>query len=131
VLKNVFFGAALIWTIVIACLCLVSFNHFPKMGLSNSDKYAHFAFYFVFSGLWFLYFSHRKDSFNRVRTVLVVFFLSLFYGVAIEMMQYLFTDTRKADVFDVLANAFGAVIGLLVIVSYQKYLQKIKLRNNI
>lgn len=126
-LKNVFFGAALIWTIVIACLCLASFNQFPKVELSNSDKYAHFAFYFVFSGLWFLYFSHRKDSFNRVRTVLVVFFLSLFYGIAIEMMQYLFTDTRKADVFDVLANAFGAVIGLLVIGSYQKYLQKIKL----
>lgn len=126
-LKNVFFWAALIWTIVIAFLCLVSFNNIPKVGLSNSDKYAHFTFYFVFSGLWFLYFSYRKDNFSKVKRFLVVFFLSLFYGIAIEMMQYLFTETRKADIFDVLANAFGAVIGLLVIGCYQKYLQRIKL----
>ena len=126
-LKNVFFWAALIWTIVIAFLCLVSFNNIPKVGLSNSDKYAHFTFYFVFSGLWFLYFSYRKDNFSKVKRFLVVFFLSLFYGIAIEMMQYLFTETRKADIFDILANAFGAVIGLLVIGCYQKYLQRIKL----
>ena len=126
-LKNVLFGAALIWTIVIAFLCLVSFSHIPKVGLSNSDKYAHFTFYFVFSGLWFLYFSYRKDNFSKVKRFLVVFFLSLFYGIAIEMMQYLFTETRKADVFDVLANAFGSVIGLLVIECYQIYLQRIKL----
>ena len=126
-LKNVFFGAALIWTIVIACLCLVSFNDIPKVGLSNLDKYAHFTFYFVFSGLWFLYFSYRKDNFSKVKRFLVVFFLSFFYGIAIEMMQYSFTETRKADIFDVLTNAFGAVIGLLVIGCYQKYLQRLKL----
>ena len=126
-LKNVFFWAALIWTIVIAFLCLVSFNNIPKVGLSNSDKYAHFTFYFVFSELWFLYFSYRKDNFSNVKRFSVVFFLSLFYGIAIEMMQYLFTETRKADIFDVLANAFGAVIGLLLIGCYQKYIQRIKL----
>ena len=126
-LKNVFFWAALIWTIVIAFLCLVSFNNIPKVGLSNSDKYAHFTFYFVFSGLWFLYFSYRKDNFSKVKRFLVVFFLSLFYGIAIEMMQYFFTETRKADIFDVLANTFGAVIGLLLIGFYQKYIQRIKL----
>jgi VanZ family protein len=127
VLKNVFFWAALIWTIVIAFLCLVSFNHIPRVGLSNSDKYAHFTFHFVFSGLWFLYFSHRKGNFNKVSTFLMVFLLSFFYGVAIEMMQDLFTETRKADVFDVLANAIGALIGLLVIGFNRKYLQRIKL----
>jgi len=127
VLKNVFFWAAFIWTLVIAFLSLVSFNNIPKMGWSNSDKYAHFTFHFVFSGLWFLYFSYRKGNFNEVRTVLAVFFLSLFYGIAIEMLQYLFTETRKADIFDVLANAFGALVGLLSIGFYQKYLQRIKL----
>ena len=126
-LKNVFFGVALIWTIVIACLCLISFSHIPKVGLSNSDKYAHFAFYFVFSGLWFLYFSHRNDNLSKVKMFLVVFFLSLFYGIAIEIMQYLFTETRRADVFDVLANALGAVMGLLVIGCYQKYFQSVKI----
>ncbi len=127
-LKNVFFGAALIWTIVIAILCLVSFSNIPKLGFSNSDKYAHFTFHFVFSGLWFFYFSHRKDNLNKVSTFIMVFFLSLVYGIVIEILQHLFTDTRKADIFDVLANAFGALVGLLSIGFCQKYFQRINFR---
>ena len=58
----------------------------------------------------------------------MVFFLSLVYGIVIEILQHLFTDTRKADIFDVLANAFGALVGLLSIGFYQKYFQRINFR---
>ncbi|HLF53322.1 VanZ family protein [Flavobacterium sp.] len=128
--KQIYFWAALFWTFAIAFLCLVSIgNVVPQVSLQNADKYVHFTFHFVFTWLWFLYFSHEKIESSNAKTILAVFLLSFIYGISVEIMQGFFTIARKADIYDVLANTTGAVMAVISIRLYQKYMQKRKLSN--
>ena len=52
---------------------------------------------------------------NYNNLVTKTFFLSLSYGVLIEIAQQLFTKTRQADVLDVLANITGAILAVILI----------------
>jgi VanZ family protein len=127
--KQIFFWLALTWTFVVAFLCLASFGNMPNVGLQNADKYAHFTFHFVFTVLWFLYFNFKRTESSNAKTILMVFLLSFIYGISVEIMQGMFTINRKADIFDVLANTTGAVMAVIVIRLYQKYLRKEKIYN--
>jgi VanZ family protein len=55
----------------------------------------------------------RPDNFDKVMGR--VFLASVLYGIAIEVAQELFTATRHADFFDVMANTTGAFIAVAVI----------------
>ena len=114
--KNLWLGLALLWTLTIAILCLVSFKKFPTVQLTDADKYVHATFHLVFTLLWFGYFSK-----TIARPLLKVFLGSLAYGIAIEIMQSLFTQTRQADINDVAANAFGALMAVGIILLGKKY----------
>jgi VanZ family protein len=120
--KKTYFSIASLWTILVTYLCLVSFSNLPSLGIGNADKYVHFTFHFIFTLLWFLYFNVKKVE--QKKSLIVVFFASLFFGIAIEIAQTLFTTTRKGDVLDVLANTSGAIIAVLVLVLYNKYIKR-------
>lgn len=113
--KKLWLTLALIWTLVIAVLCLVSFKKLPTVKLTEADKYVHAAFHLVFTGLWFLYL-----KFQDKKPLLKAFLGSVFYGISIEIMQGLFTETRKADLKDVIANTTGALLMVMVILVWQK-----------
>ncbi|RTY90025.1 VanZ family protein [Flavobacterium sp. GT3R68] len=98
----------------------------PKVSLQSADKYVHFTFHFVFTWLWFLYFESRKNELGNSKTIFLVFLLSFLYGISVEIMQGLFTLTRKADLFDVLANTVGALTAAASILVFQKYIRKEK-----
>jgi glycopeptide antibiotics resistance protein len=49
-----------------------------------------------------------------LKSTLPVPFLFIF-GIGIEITQELGTATRHADVFDVLANVSGAILGIVVV----------------
>jgi VanZ family protein len=125
--KQIYFWLALIWTVVIAVLCLVSFGNLSSIGLSNADKYVHFTLHFIFTGLWFLYFNNKSYPFRTVKIYFIVFLLSTFYGIGIEIMQSLFTIARKADVLDVFANTTGSLIAISIICIYQRVITKNKI----
>lgn len=114
--KKTWLWLALCWTLLVMILCLVSFNKLPTVKLSGVDKYVHVTFHFVFTVLWFGYF---KD--NSKNVLLKVFVASLFYGILIEIMQQLFTQTRKADIQDVAANSLGAALAITAILCYRHF----------
>ncbi|MFT3793512.1 VanZ family protein [Flavobacterium sp.] len=113
--KHFWLTLAIVWTLVIAVLCLVSFKKLPTVKLTGADKYVHAVFHLVFTGLWFLYL-----RFQNGRALAKAFFASVAYGILIEIMQGLFTQTRKADLKDVLANITGALLAVMVILAYEK-----------
>jgi VanZ family protein len=117
--KNVILVLAIGWTILVAFLCLVSFSKLPSFGVSGVDKYVHFTFHFVFTLLWG-YFSILKEKKIMLYKIALFFFISLGYGILIEFLQEVFTTTRHADVFDVLANTVGGLTSLLVFVFIAK-----------
>lgn len=110
--------AAVGWTLFMAVMCLVSFNKLPSLGIGGADKYVHVVFHFGFFVLWFFYF-RKPDNFDKVMGR--VFLASVLYGIAIEVAQELFTATRHADFFDVMANTTGAFIAVAVIMIVNYY----------
>ena len=123
VLKKTIFGLAIGWTVLIAVLCLVKFSKLPSFGISGIDKYVHFTFHFVFTMLWgfYLWLKQNEIMLNKIVTIIVI---SLSYGILIEISQKMFTTTRHADIFDVLANFIGATFALALFVLIKKEKEK-------
>ena len=115
---KLFLWLAIIWTAIIAVLCLVNFNDLPSVQVSFSDKIGHFVFHYGLTTLWFLYYKFQRSN-PKVKALLKAFLFSLFYGIAIEISQALFTDSRKADVFDVLANMTGSILAVSTLLLLQ------------
>ena|SRR5690606_14346058 len=108
--------AAITWTILIAILCLVSLKQLPSITtIKYKDKIIHFLFYFVFVFLW--YFALK----NKNVKILKIVVFAIVYGIIIEVLQSVVTTNREADVFDALANSFGACSAFLIL----------KLKNNL
>ena len=114
--RKFWLAVAVLWTLTILVLCLVSFNELPKVGLKEADKYGHIAFHFIFTLLWFQYF-----KLTLRKPVLKIFLGSLLYGGLIEILQGTLTATRKADLHDIAANTFGALLAVIIILSAEKY----------
>lgn len=116
--RNIYFAVAWMWTILTAFLCLFSLNKIPSfVTIGGNDKYGHVLLHFGFTILWFLYFNSKKPIQQLVFKIVIT---SLVYGVLIEIAQGLFTTTRKADIFDVVANATGAIMAAAAIYFYSR-----------
>jgi VanZ family protein len=115
VLKKTILGLAIGWTLLIAFLCLITFNDLPDIEVKSADKFIHVLFYFVLTMLWGLH-SMLKLSGIRISKIVLFVILSICYGILLEILQGTLTTTRHADVLDVLANSTGALLALLVFV---------------
>ncbi|WP_262489200.1 VanZ family protein [Flavobacterium fryxellicola] len=82
--------------------------------MSNLDKLVHAFFHFVLTTLCFLFLKSRSFNLNNRKPLLFSFLFSVFFGIAIEVAQGLLTETRQADVFDVIANMSGATLSVLL-----------------
>ncbi|TDE31932.1 VanZ family protein [Flavobacterium ranwuense] len=114
--KQIYFLAVLLWAGVIAFSCLVQLNNVPLGDVSNLDKLVHVFFHFVLTMLCFLFFQKQANAVNSLKPIIVSFLVSVFFGIGIEIAQELLTATRHADVFDVLANLSGAILGVAFII---------------
>lgn len=103
---------ALLWTGFIVFMCLKPTGGEQYISFPNADKVAHFTFYFGFVILWYRYFVYTKSSlFNNKFSLIII---SIFFGILIEFAQKIFTTTRQADIWDVVANSSGSLIGFFV-----------------
>jgi VanZ family protein len=118
--KNSFLSAALIWTFSILLLCLEPANDLPKIEINNIDKFAHFLFHFVFFILWYFYLNSITKIINY-KTPVILFFVSLVFGILIEWSQKVFTTSRNGDILDVISNISGAFTALVILLSIQYY----------
>ena len=59
-----------------------------------------------------------KNPKNSIKSILVIFIVSIFFGILIEIAQQDFTKTRKGDISDVFANTTGAFTALTIILTY-------------
>lgn len=120
-LKNIFLIAALIWTGLILYFCLENAKNIPSINILYLDKVIHLTFHFIFTILWFLYFKKKFKNSNNFNLLTITLFVSFVFGIVIELIQQYFTTTRSADVFDILANLFGAFLAAIVITLVNAY----------
>lgn len=107
----------LIWALIILALCGMPGKDIPHVSFLEIlafDKWVHAGIFFVLSllmmrGLFFGFPEWPKNA--------VVFFTLLFgtgYGAALELMQAAVFVDRSADLYDFIANSFGAICGVLL-----------------
>lgn len=108
-LNKLSLAIALFWTLLIPLLCLINTNDIPQVEINNIDKLVHFTFYFIFSGLWFMYFYTQSAPLNLTKISGYILIVSVLYGGSIELLQGAFTVSRVADINDAIANSLGAL----------------------
>lgn len=109
--KNKF---SILVSLLILYLSLASAKTFEKAGLFDIpylDKFVHFGLYFLFMGVIIL--EHRYLFFNT-RQIIIVALIPIFFGGLMELAQAGFTDTRKADVLDIMFNTAGTASAVCI-----------------
>ena len=113
---------AIIITFSIAVGSLLPQDKINPNIVTLSDKVIHIIAYFVLTYAWLYVFDFTLKKNHKTGLILTIFF----YGIIIEAIQYIMTDSRQADIFDVVAN----VIGILLALGVVEVSKKLKTRTN-
>lgn len=114
-MKIRYFLPSITWAAIILFLSLAPSNQMPELNiwqLLSFDKAAHLFFYALFTLQLIVAF--KKQNFSctlKYQSVLSALFISLLYGVIVEMLQYFMFAGRSADYLDIIANTLGAFVG--------------------
>ena len=100
------------WAVFILFLCGVPGSQFQNAHISNADKVIHaflFAVLFLLLSIGFI--KQRKFPVLRTNALTKVMIGSIAYGMLIEIMQGTIFIGRSIELYDVLANTVGVLIG--------------------
>jgi len=108
---------AFLWGMIIFVLSIISGDHLPKIELDwvQPDKLAHAGVYFIFTGL--LFWGLKRIPINKRKALWVALIISSFYGIGMEIIQFLFFPGRFFEFLDIIANISGS-IGSLIVINY-------------
>lgn len=104
--------------VFITALSLMSFpdDDMPYIQIPYFDKVVHFFFYFTASVLGCLFVREQTSGkIKKSKVLLITVFGLIIYGIIIEVIQSSFTTYRSGELWDVLANSLGAILGILFI----------------
>jgi VanZ family protein len=118
--KNLFF-AALLYSFTITILFFLPTSGMPKINFSYADKIVHALIYFILTVLWISWFYVKNYFRIEGKLIAILFFSALLYGIIIEIFQGLFTVSRSADFFDLIANTIGSLFGIFFFKTIKYY----------
>jgi VanZ family protein len=106
-----------IWTLVILGLCGMPGRDIPHISFLEIlafDKWVHAGIFFVLVVLMIRGLRLQFTGWLNTNAILVSLVFCVVYGGALELMQEAVFTERSADVYDFVANSFGAVTGALL-----------------
>lgn len=103
---------ALLYSCAISIMFFVPGKDLPKIQISSLDKIVHVLIFFVFVNIWLAYFYVKHDFAFKNKWIWMLLLSVIVYGIIIEILQERFTLSRNADVFDVIANLIGSLLGI-------------------
>lgn len=109
------FALFVLYALILLALSLMSLGRLPSLGTTFDDKIGHFGAYLIFTLLIFNYNNAAKLKYPLV----YAFIIASSYGFLMELLQKLLTTGRQYDLYDALANAFGAVLAVIIINIYR------------
>lgn len=110
---------AITWICLVTWLSLRSAGSLKKLwvhSIVHFDKLLHAGVYLVMAGL--VSFAIKKDN-KPVSYWSVILFCGL-WGVLMEVLQYCLASGRDFDVFDIIANIIGSLVGVAGFKFYSK-----------
>jgi VanZ family protein len=120
-MKLISFLAAFYRTLIICVVILIvsllpgdEVNKLNWFDLAGIDKIVHSGMYFILT-LIMMYESFKYRSIkNKSKFYLFSGLTVCSYSAAIELIQLLFTDSRKAEIADLFFNILGILVSILV-----------------
>ena len=106
------------YTLFITFLLLFPITNFPKVEVPFIDKLGHVILFSILVIIWLL-FVLSKTEVGKLTSIWVVL-IAFFYGIIIEASQGLFFESRTADVWDIIANSAGILLGWLIFQKIRK-----------
>lgn len=116
--RNTHLLAAVTWFIICTWLLTLPGSKFPKdnwLDKIGADKIVHILLFAALTWIWCLVFrNHHKKTF------FIICLLSIAYGVVMEFIQRDYIPNRGFDVWDMIADAAGSLLGLYLFLRYKK-----------
>lgn len=105
-----------VWSITILVFCLMPSSSISRVHVpvQSFDKVLHFLIFLIFT--WTLTYGFTSSTDQRglsLKCTIICFVISVLYGGLIEVLQYILTQDRHGDWFDLLADAVGVIVALL------------------
>lgn len=107
----------IVWLLLILLLSLTPGDEMPQhvVSLVAFDKLMHWFFYGILTHLWLVGFKKQYRSLVLKRRALWIIIPSvIIIGIGIEFIQGWFIPGRVFEIWDILANAIGCVMGVLL-----------------
>lgn len=104
------FPALVAWTLLIFYFTLIPARYLVDAPWYNYDKVGHLG---IFFGWTLLVLAWQKSSDLRF-SMLQVLLISLAFGLAIEVLQYLLPLNRSAETADFVADSLGSILSIPV-----------------
>jgi VanZ family protein len=106
------FLIGVLYSVCITIALLSPTNNVPRIDIAFLDKAIHIVIHLLLSFIW-LWYGFTTDKYHiSFKLVFLTLSMCFAYGLAIEAMQHWFTQTRTFDVFDLVANVLGSLLGL-------------------
>lgn len=102
--------AIFLLTAITLGLTLLPIDQVMPSRIWSFDKLGHLA---LFGGWTFLVGYYRYLLNPETINLFIIFFIGVFFGVAIELLQYIMPLNRTADLFDIAYNTLGCFIAVL------------------
>ena len=107
----------MLWALLIFILCMIPGRDLPRISwleILAFDKFVHAGLFFVLLLLLARGLTLQQSFFLRVNTALFISFsVCVIYGGLLELLQGALFIERTADIYDFIANSFGAFIGMI------------------
>ena len=118
--KNILYQLpAIQWAILILLLSIGDANStfdWDILGI-KSDKFYHLIFYFILMYLAILGYSKAIEPGGvSIRGMILLFVICIVWGVMIEQLQLSMNNGRQFELGDILVNAIGCLLCLLLII---------------
>ncbi|PLX98922.1 MAG: hypothetical protein C0623_10640 [Desulfuromonas sp.] len=108
--------AVFLWTAGLVYLSLTPNG--AGLAISGYDKVLHFAAYTLMS--WLAAHSLRAISFSIKSSAIISIVYSIILGSLVELLQAALTETRSAELGDIIANTIGALLGCAIFCLQEK-----------
>ncbi len=107
--KSLIFFIAVLYTIALTVVSLITLDGMPELGTEWDDKLYHIVAYAGLMLIWYfaLISGHKPGRLLHIALSCVVF------GIVIEAVQGKVTVDRIGDALDVVANVIGVLLGYI------------------
>jgi len=106
----------IVYLLILTDLSFTNIAGLPSLGSPIDDKIFHFLSHFLLTVLCFNYLKRTSNP----KPVLVSALIPVCYGIVIEWLQGILTNSRTSDPYDVLANFLGMVFAIIIISIFKK-----------